>query len=201
MRYKGVPFLRESNRGLNFICSGIVLAVAGWLMVNGCEPAARAADVVPFFKPDHPKLVEQVPYGPPEQHPIATECALPDDACVAEHDARVLESALGLVPGGKREDCERATRPVVCREEVDMIRGDVQLDDSVLMDPCAWVVRVDRGVATLYSRKLMATRQVANRGWRAAQFIGACDVSKVGPAEADSDALAGELPAFPWRAQ
>ena len=82
-----------------------------------------------------------------------------------------------------------------------MIAGDIEFTDpSVLYDPCSWVVRVDKGTATIYSRRLMVTRRVTNQGWHAAQFIGACDVSTVGPVTEDL-LIKKELPKFPWGAR
>lgn len=169
----------------------MMIAVVGGLVLLG--GAARGEDVVPFFKPDHPKPVM---YGPPEADAVATECAVEDRACIAEHDLRALDSALGLVPGGSIADCDRATNPYQCLDAVAMIRGDVP-EDPILADPCSWVVRIDRGVAMLYSRRLMSTRRVLDRGWHPAQFIGACDVRTVGPAVTEATPARG-LPAFPW---
>jgi hypothetical protein len=169
----------------------MMVAAIGFLVVLG--GVARADDVVPFFKPDHPKPVM---YGPPEADAVATECAANDTRCIAEHDLRALDSALGLIPGGTIADCDRATNPYQCLDAVAMIRGDVA-EDPILADPCSWVVRIDRGVATLYSRRMMSTRRVLDRGWHPAQFIGKCDVSTVGPAVTETTP-ARELPAFPW---
>ena len=82
-----------------------------------------------------------------------------------------------------------------------MIAGDVDMPimPPVLADPCAWVVRVDRGMATLYSRKMMITRRAPNEGWHAGQFIGRCDVSTIGPVTEDL-LIKTELPSFPWSA-
>lgn len=194
MRYRNERFFREENHVLNWFITLVILGATWWAL--GCERQARAGDAVPFFRLDHPKPVV---YGPPEGHPIAIECAVDDEACVEEHDERALDLAIGLMPGGSVASCDGATEPARCREEAAVILGDFA-PDPVLQDACAWVVRVDSGVATVYSRKLMVTHRVTNQGWRAAQFIGRCDVSTVGPAVTEAS-HATDLPFFPWTAQ
>jgi len=153
---------------------------------------ARAADAVPFFKAD-PKPVKFGPvplfvpepkpvmYGPVLPDPSAPECGIDDQACLERHDARVLSLASS---SHAREECAESTHPDVCYEAYDMMAGDfVPRPDPILSDPCAWVVLVDRNVATVSSKKLGITKRVLNHGWKARTFIGACNVNTVAPAQ------------------
>ena len=68
-----------------------------------------------------------------------------------------------------------------------MITGNVGMKaDPILDDPCSWVVLVDRGVATIESKRLGASRRYADRGWKPRTFLGKCDLSRLSslPSEA-----------------
>lgn len=169
----------------------------------GVAGQGRSADPFPYFKPDPIALV-QIPiedweptreYSAAPPHPVAQECPINDGACLATHDTNVLDIALlSQAPA----TCERSTRPQACQEAYRMITGDVDppLRWAGLDDPCTLVVRVDSGVATLYSPRTMQTRRTPDGGWRAGGYLGACDVASMG---LTTKASLQSLPQFPWQ--
>jgi len=144
----------------------IVLMVT--LAVTVSSASAFASDPIPFFKPD-PKPIA---YGPMPAHPIATDCAINDLRCIADHDALVRDMAIAA---GDRDGCADATDLFACLAVVDMVAGEVELPaNPILADPCAVVVSVAGPVAVVASKRLGVTRRTIDRGWRVGQFIGKC---------------------------
>lgn len=155
--------------------------------------AARAGDAIPFFRPD---AAPAVPYGPKLADPIATECAADDAQCIAEHESRVLALALDT---RDRTWCAHASDAPRCELLYDFVVEGAPappppLPDPTLTDPCTFVVKVDAGKATLYTRA-HRTKVVPNQGWRAARFLGTCDL---GALEQHVEDGIQALPAFPW---
>jgi hypothetical protein len=149
--------------------------------------SAWAGDPLPYFKSDAPV------FGPPPAHPVATECAIDDVECITAHDSGVL--TLAMMAG--QDYCQGSTKPAACTDAVVLVNGDSKPSpDPLLDDPCAFVVRVDRGGALLYSRILRRSRWIKNHGWKASTFIGACDVNSI--SSVVRGAAAPALPAFPW---
>jgi len=129
-----------------------------------------AVDPLPYFRPD-PRPV----YGPALPDPDVPECAANDRACIDAHDE--LAEAMAIA-SGNRDGCASSTRPLECEAVFDMVAGDVEVKRPVILDdPCAWVVQVDRGIATIASRKLGVTKRLADRGWKPRTFVGACDLA------------------------
>lgn len=157
---------------------------------------AKGADICPYFRPDLQQptpSVSLVEYGPARAHNVATECEVTDRKCVAQHDQNVLNLALMT---GRRVICESSTEVKVCMDAVDMVNGDfVPAVDPMLTDPCTFVTRIDGKGALLYNRRLTRSRWTWNQGWKAATFIGNCDVRTMTGA---AEEVAPVLPAFPW---
>jgi len=176
-----------------FVRLSAVLLAAGLVLASG---AARAADAVPFFRPDAavaaPSPAPAV-YGPKLPDPIATDCALDDAACISDHEGRVLAMA---IDSRDRTWCANASDAPRCEALYDFVveGAPAPAPDPVLADPCTYVVKVDAGKATLYSRD-HRTKVVDNQGWRAARFIGACDLSSL---EQHVEDGVQTLRAFPW---
>lgn len=177
--------LYEASRAAAFVLA-IAMALSGG--------AARADDVIQFFRPD-PVAAPAAPavYGPKLADPIATECALDDLPCVEEHDSRALALAIDT---RDRSWCTEASDAPRCEALFDFVveGAPAPAPDPILADPCTYVVKVDAGKATLYSRD-HRTRVVPNQGWRAATFIGACDIRAL---EQHVEDGIQTLRAFPW---
>jgi hypothetical protein len=110
-------------------------------------------------------------------HVVAYECEEWDDTCLGRHDDRVLALALMVQ---SEQPCEQAIRSDACRDAYRMIAGEVVIPRwAGLDDGCTFVMFVDSGTAELYQARTGQWRRVPNQGWRAAQFIGQCDVSKL----------------------
>jgi|GEM_PF-5368745 len=180
--------------GLVFILSVIMPQLGG-----------QGGDIFPYFKPDVVTVI-QVPiadwepvreYGAALPHPVATECPVNELACLAQHDRDVLALALSTA---SLTTCEHSTRPAACEEVYRMIRGELLPLPrwSGLDDPCTLVVRVDRGIATLYNPLTTQTRLVpdASSGWRAGGYLGSCDVASMSLTTSGSIET---LPRFPWQ--
>jgi hypothetical protein len=159
-----------------------------------CPCACSSAVAAPAPVAAVPWVDPWVDLGPDVAHPVAFECSTRDVSCIASHDDRVLSLAvMSSSPG----TCERSTRPEGCEASYRMIVGDVELSPrwAGLDDPCTFVVRIDAGVARLYSPRTRENRKaVAAPGWKSAAFIGACDLT----AMAGTDVTAEALPQFPW---
>jgi hypothetical protein len=166
-------------------------------------PPGGDADVFPYFKPEVVTVV-QVPiedwepvreYGAALPHPIATECPVNEQACLAQHDRDVLSLALSTA---SLTACEHSTHPADCEEVYRMIRGELLPPPRWpgMDDPCTLVVRVDRGVATLYNPTTTQTRLVPNVGWRAGAYVGSCDVASM---KLKTTGSIEALPRFPWQ--
>lgn len=136
--------------------------------------ALLAADPVPFFHSDRVQIPvdphQHVVYGPDLPDPIATECGVRDRACLADHDLRVLTLAASLKDGSW---CDQAVDSFACRDAFDLIIGNVKLDPMVA-DPCTYAVRIDHGMAVLYSKMRERWMVTPDRNWTAPGFIGAC---------------------------
>jgi len=195
--------LRLGTRARNLSRSVLVCALV--VLAGG---TARAEEQGPFHP--CPPTYEHAA-GPQPPHPRAWECAVDDRACVRAHDAHALEVAYRR--GWDRQEKERACGEVsteagarACLETVRMLDGDVppsRPSDPVLSDPCATVVRVDSGMAQLYSRALRATTLVRSKnGWRAGQRIGRCDVDAlvqtVRALPVPGERGVTQNPGFPW---
>jgi hypothetical protein len=73
-----------------------------------------------------------------------------------------------------------------------MEAGDVDVKlahDPIADDPCSFVMRVDRGVATLYNRRWAKTARVRAGRLKTATYVGKCDLDLL-------MAPAGPLPGF-----
>jgi hypothetical protein len=79
-----------------------------------------------------------------------------------------------------------------------MIRGELLPPPrwAGLDDPCTLVVRVDRGIATLYNPLTTQTRLVHNAGWRAGAYVGSRDVASM---RLKTSGSIETLPRFPWQ--
>lgn len=124
-------------------------------------------------------LVKSVAAPAPETvnhpHPVASECEEWSDTCLGHHDDRALTLALLTQ---SEEPCDQAVRADACRDAYRMIVGEVVVPRwAGLEDPCTFVMFVDSGMAELYQARTGKWRRVPNQGWKAAQFIGQCDVS------------------------
>jgi hypothetical protein len=134
---------------------------------------APPADALPFFKPD-PKPVM---YGPPLPDPDVPECAANDRECLEAHDAAALSAALA---DENDASCDGSRHPDACRAAYEMITGNVGMRaDPILDDPCSWVVLVDRGIATIQSKRTGSSRRYLDRGWKPRTFLGKCDLSRL----------------------
>jgi hypothetical protein len=135
--------------------------------------APAAAGALPFFNPDP----RPVMYGPPLPDPEVPACALGDRECLEAHDAAALSAALADEDDAR---CDDSRHPEACRAAYAMITGNVGMKaDPILDDPCSWVVLVDRGVATIESKRIGASRRYADRGWKPRTFLGKCDLSRL----------------------
>jgi len=134
-------------------------------------------------------------YGAALPHPIATECPVNEQACLAQHDSDALSLALATA---SLTACGHSTRPTACEEIYRMIRGEPLPSPRWpgLDDPCTLVVRVDRGIATLYNPLTTQTRLVPNAGWRAGAYVGSCDVASM---RLKTSGSIQTLPSFPWQ--
>ncbi len=169
---------------------------------------ARAADPVPFFKPDYfqffkpeakPTPQPAKPYGPPRPHRIATECAVDDRACIRAHDERALDLAFFT---HDRSWCSQAVRASWCTALYEFVYDDgpavkrtAHATDPMLYDPCTFVVSIDSGRATLYSFRLKRWLVTKDESWERAEFIGECAVDKLPPRLVQG---VQTLPGFPW---
>ncbi len=166
---------------------------------------ARAADPIPFFKPDYyqffkpdPKPIAK-PYGPPRPHRIAIECAFDDRACIRAHDERALDLA---ILARDRSLCSWAVRASWCTavyefiyDDGPVVKREARSADPMLYDPCTFVVSIDSGRATLYSFRLKRWLVVEDQSWERAEFIGECAVEKLPPRLVQG---VQTLPGFPW---
>jgi len=151
---------------------------------------AAAADPIPFFTPD-PKPVM---YGPPLPDPDVPTCAANDRACLEAHDAAALSAALAA---NDDDHCKDSRTPAACRAAYEMITGNVGMKaDPILDDPCSWVVLVDRGIATIESKRTGTRRRYADRGWKPLTFLGKCDLSKLASRRGDAVELPTPLPTW-----
>jgi hypothetical protein len=84
------------------------------------------------FKPVPPPIVY---YGPPRAHWKATECAVTDQACLKEHDSRVM--TMGIMTGNVQL-CWEALAPARCADAVRLILGEpLGSARTLLVDP--WI--------------------------------------------------------------
>lgn len=156
--------------------------------------AVLATDPIPFFHSNRVQIPvaqhQHIVYGPDLPDPIATECGVRDKACLAEHDLRAVTLAADT---RDTSWCDQAVDPKMCRDAYAMIMGDAGWPDPIAADPCTYVVRVDNGVAVLYSKLQARWIATPDRGWHAPQFIGVCKNPGVLGAVGVQT-----LPAFPW---
>jgi len=158
------------------------LAVFVFLVIS--TGGARAQVVGGLAVPSVPTI-----YGPVVSHPVATNCAVDDEACIGTYD----ESVLMLAFGARDPDIcwQFSTDPNECLDELDMLEGRAATPpDPILLDPCTIVVRIDGPKAWLYSyvEQRTVTRvatdemRLSQRNGRATgrpAFLGKCNVDSM----------------------
>ena len=122
-------------------------------LLGSPAPAMRAASIV-------------------QTHPIATECAVDDQACLATHDAWTIAYA------AYAQDvrvCDRAVNLAGCLDAVFEAFEPAR-------DPCVWIAKIENGWATLVKNGRSIVRR-AEKDWRAGAFTGRCVKEIVDPFE------------------
>ncbi len=140
------------------------------LLLLVASPAYALDLINPYFHKECACADPPRVYGPEAPHPIATDCAVSDSACVDEYNSRVLTMALMLTDASI---CARSTQPDVCHD-VYTVTFDERIELPAITE-CSWIYQLRGGQAVLLMPLTgRVARVIARPGWTPRTYVGNC---------------------------